>query len=65
MTASEQPNYESQGLTLIGKPGTPGWRVGLRGEQAFLPVWGEGYLVKTDSLDADQRKTLGLDKHAE
>ncbi len=63
MTASEPPDYASQGLTLIGKPGTPGWRVGLRGDQAFMPVWGGGgYLVKTDSLDAEQRAELGLDK---
>lgn len=28
---------------------------GLRGDQEFVPLWGQGYLVRRDSLDDAQR----------
>lgn len=37
-----------------------GCPVGLRGDQSFVPLWGQGYLVEADGVDAEQRELVGL-----
>jgi len=37
----------------------PRWP-GMRGDQGFVPVFGEGYLFAVKDLDADQKAALGL-----